>query len=70
MNNEEDRPKEVTPLIQENGSPSPALLEWVLGHHTDEEIIAWYQEMKQKGGRELSEFIQDLEKAVNGTRAP
>jgi len=40
---------------------TPELLEWANGLFTDEEVIAGMNEIRQTGGLELKDFIQELE---------
>ena len=42
-------------------SLSPELREWLLRQFTEEEAIAALRELREKGGLELREFIQELE---------
>ncbi len=44
---------------------SPELLEWARQQFTEEEIIAGLRELREKGGLELREFIQDLEQGLH-----
>jgi hypothetical protein len=43
---------------------TPELLEWARQLYTEEEIVAALQEVREKGGLELHEFIQDLEQEL------
>lgn len=55
------------PRFQHLKSPplTPELRAWLDQQHTEEEIIAWVQEAKEKGGLEFSEFFPELERIVN-----
>jgi hypothetical protein len=44
---------------------TPELREWLDKQHTDEEIIAWIQEIREKGGLEFDEFFPELEKLLS-----
>jgi hypothetical protein len=43
---------------------TPEILEWARQQHSEEEIVAALREFQTKGGRELKDFIQDLEAIV------
>jgi hypothetical protein len=43
---------------------SPELREWARQQFTEEEIVAGLQELREKGGLELEEFLHELEKAA------
>jgi len=43
---------------------TPELLEWARQRYTEEEIVAALREVREKGGLELHEFIQDLEQGL------
>jgi hypothetical protein len=47
------------------GRLTPELLEWTRQQFTEEEIVAALREMKEKGGLELREFIDELEQVVH-----
>jgi hypothetical protein len=48
---------EITPL-------TPELREWLLQDFNEEEVLADFREVREKGGLELHEFIQELEQVV------
>lgn len=58
---------EPDPRFQHLKSPplTPELRAWLDQQHTDEEIIAWVRELREKGGLEFSEFLPELDKIVN-----
>jgi hypothetical protein len=55
---------EPDPRFRHLKSPplTPELRAWLDQQHTEEEIIAWVQELKEKGGLEFHEFFPELEK--------
>jgi hypothetical protein len=45
---------------------TPELRQWLLQHFNEEETLADLCELREKGGLELTEFLPELEQAVNG----
>ena len=43
---------------------APELREWARQQFTEAEIVAELKELREKGGLELKEFLQELEDAV------
>jgi hypothetical protein len=44
--------------------PSPDLKDWARRQFSEQEIVAGLQELREKGGIELSEFLPELEQAA------
>lgn len=43
---------------------TPELREWAIDQFTEEELAEELRKLKEEGGRELSEFIEELEQVV------
>ncbi len=43
----------------------PAIREWALPQHTEEEIVAGLREVREKGGPDLGELIHELEQGTD-----
>ena len=58
---------ETDPRFQSLKSPplTPELRAWLNQQHTEEEIVAWIQQLREQGGVEFSEFLPELEEIVS-----
>jgi hypothetical protein len=45
---------------------TPELRAWLLQQSTEEEIVVGLRELREKGGLEFHEFVQELEQVVHG----
>ncbi len=54
-------PSEITPGT---GKLTPELLAWARQQFSEEEIVAGLRELRETGGRELGDFIHELEQAA------
>ena len=54
------------PRLQSLKSPplTPELRAWLDQQHTEEEMVAWIQQLRQQGGVEFSDFLPELEEIV------
>jgi hypothetical protein len=48
-----------------SGKPSPELMEWVRRQFSEEEFLAGLREIRETGGRELKDFIRELEQEAD-----
>jgi hypothetical protein len=48
----------------EQGHVTPELRAWLLQQYTREDLLAGLNEVKEKGGLELQDFIHELEQVV------
>jgi hypothetical protein len=54
-----------SPGFEFNGHPlTPEQRQWLLQQLSEEQAVALLQEMREKGGLELKDFIQELEEAT------
>lgn len=67
---EERRDDEMRPGRGAGGGLTPELLEWARQEFSEEEIVAALREMKENGGLELREFIEELEQVANPREGP
>ena len=57
---------EVRPALGPGGAClTPELRAWALQQFTEEEIVAGLQELREKGGLEFREFVQELEQVLH-----
>jgi hypothetical protein len=56
-------PQEVDPKYFVRQELDPSLLEWIRSQINEEEIIQGIREIRETGGKELADFIHELEAA-------
>ncbi len=54
------------PRLQSLKSPplTPELRAWLNQQHTEEELVAWIEQLRQQGGVEFADFLPELEEIV------